>query len=167
MLGVPGGTRAICGVIGAPRDLQGACFGSWGCPAAVAITINAVHHISEGTQTVTDHPSIRKRDTGVKEDAWVICGVFDAPATCSECPGVPCQSPAGTINALRHIYTSTDGGHPVRATGAPSGVPGVARVICGVFDAPATCSEFGWGHGVPPQCQATPAAAVNTPAWST
>ena len=48
-----------------PRDLQGACFGSCGCPAAVAMTIDALHvnHTSEGTQTDTDHPCIRWGET--------------------------------------------------------------------------------------------------------
>ena len=61
-------------------------------------------------------------------------------------------------------------GHP------PPGPRGGARVVraanqhplkLGVFDAPATCSEFGWGHGVPPQCHATPAVPVNIPIRST
>ena len=48
-----------------------------------------------------------------------------------------------------------------------AGVKGDVCVICGVFDAPTTCSGLVWCLGVPPQRHATPAVAVNTPARST
>ena len=55
-----------------PRDLQGACFGSWGCPAAV---------VTYDHQRLTTYACISEahvihasgKETGVKED---MCGSY-------------------------------------------------------------------------------------------
>ena len=73
-------------------------------------------------------------DTGVKGGVWVTCGVFHAPATCSELVwghGMPHQRPVVTDNALRHIYTSTHRGTQLVPFGTTLGYRGLSGSYVG------------------------------------